>query len=121
MKKAIARFLVTAVCVIIVSYLLPGIHVKDSIAAILVAAVLGFLNMFLRPLLLIFTIPVTLVTFGLFLFVINGIIVWLTGKIIPGHFGVDSFLWAILFSIVLSLVNSLLEGILGLGRENDSE
>lgn len=112
--KAVARFFVTALCVVITAFLLPGIQVKDSIAAIVVAAILGLLNMFLKPILVLFTIPVTIFTLGLFLLVINGFTVWLTGKLVPEYFHVQSFGWAILFSVVLAIVNSITESILGL-------
>ena len=112
--KTVARFLVTAICVIITSYLLPGIEVDGVLSAIIVAAVLGLLNAFLKPILVLLSIPVTLITLGLFLLVINGFTVWLTGQIVPEYFFVKSFGWAVLFSIVLSITNSITESILGL-------
>lgn len=118
--KSIARFFVTVLCVIITAYLLPGIEVGDVWSAILVAAILGLLNMFVRPILVIFTIPITFFTLGLFLLVINGFTVWLTAKLVPEHFAVKSIWWAILFSVVLSIVNSATESILGL-KENKRE
>lgn len=117
--KAIVRFMVTVICVVVTAYLLPGIGVRDFTAAIVVAAILGLLNMFLKPILVITTIPVTVFTLGLFLLIINGFIVWVTGKLVPGYFRVDSFLWAMLFSVVLAVVNSLTEKMLGLNREEE--
>lgn len=114
--KAVARFLVTAICVIVCSYILPGVGVDGIWTAVVVAAILGLLNAFVKPVLILLTIPVTLVTLGLFLLVINGFTVWLTGKIVPG-FRVDSFWWAILFSIVLSIISSITERILGLKED----
>lgn len=118
--KAVARFLVTAICVIACSYLLPGVGVDGIWTAVVVAAILGLLNAFVKPILVVLTIPVTLVTLGLFLLVINGFTVWLTGKIVPG-FRVDSFWWAILFSILLSIINSITESILGLKEERNRD
>jgi len=117
--KTIARFLVAAVCVILSAYLLPGVNVEGIWSAIVVAAILGLLNAFLKPILIFFSIPITIVTLGLFLLVINGFTVWLTSQIVPG-FTVDSFWWAVLFSIVLSIISSLTESILGL-KEDDSK
>jgi putative membrane protein len=104
----IIRLLVNGLAVFITSLLLPGVHVETMLNAIIVAAVLAVLNFFLKPLLIILTIPVTLVTFGLFLLVINALIILLAAKIVPG-FKVDNFWWALLFSIVLSVINSFFE------------
>lgn len=117
--KTIARFLVTAICVIITSYLLPGIDVAGVWPAIVVAGILGLLNAFLKPILVLLSIPVTLITLGLFLLVINGFTVWLTGQIVPEYFFVKSFGWAVLFSIVLSITNSITESILGLKEDKN--
>lgn len=118
--KAVARFLVTAICVIACSYVLPGVGVDGIWTAIVVAAILGLLNAFVKPILILLTIPVTFFTLGLFLLVINGFTVWLTGELVPG-FRVDSFWWAILFSILLSIVNSITERILGLKDDNKDD
>jgi len=106
--KLIIRLLVNGLAVLITSYILPGVHVGNMITAIIVAAVLALLNFFIKPLLVILTIPVTIVTFGLFLLVINALIILLTAHIVPG-FKVDGFWWALLFSIVLSIINSFFE------------
>jgi putative membrane protein len=102
------KVLVTSFAVIISAYLLPGVQVVDFITAIVVAFVLGLLNLLLKPLLIILTIPVTIMSFGLFLLVINAFIVQLAAFFVRG-FNVDSFLWALLFSIILTLVTWLLE------------
>jgi putative membrane protein len=104
----IIRLLVNGLAVFITSLILPGVHVENMLNAIIVAAVLAVLNFFLKPLLIILTIPVTLVTFGLFLLVINAFLILLAAKIVPG-FKVDGFWWALLFSIVLSVINSFFE------------
>lgn len=118
--KTVARFLVAAICVIACSYILPGVGVDSIWTAIVVAAILGLLNTFVKPILILFTIPVTLITLGLFLLVINGFTVWLTGEIVPG-FRVDSFWWAILFSIVLSIISSITERVLGLKEDKNKK
>ncbi len=109
MNFLINIFIVT-VAVLISSYLLPGVTVKNFLSALLVAFVLALLNTFLKPLMVILTIPFTIVTFGLFLLVINALIILLVSAIIPS-FKVDGFWWAMLFSIILSIVTWLLDGL----------
>ncbi len=106
--KLIVKLLISTLAVIITAYLLPGVHVDGIVTAIVVAAVLAFMNAFLKPVLIILTIPITLVTLGLFLLVINALVILLTDYLVPG-FHVDGFFWALLFSLILSLINSLLE------------
>lgn len=101
------KILVSGVAVILTSYLLPGVHLESFLSAIIVAAVLAILNGLLKPILIVLTIPITVVTFGLFLFVINAIIILIASYIITGFY-VDGFWWALLFSIILSLISSLL-------------
>lgn len=110
MNFLINIFIVT-IAVLISSYLLPGVTVKNFLSALLVAFVLALLNTFLKPLMVILTIPFTIVTFGLFLLVINALIIMLVSTIIPS-FKVDGFWWAMLFSIILSIVTWLLDGLL---------
>ena len=102
----IIRLILYAVAILITSYLLPGVHVESFTAAFILAAVLAVLNVTLKPLLIILTIPFTLVTFGLFLLVINAVIILIAESIIPGVL-VDGFWWALLFSLIVSLVNSV--------------
>lgn len=89
---------------------MPGIHVSTFWTALLVALVLSFLNLFLKPLMVILTIPFTIDTFGLFLLVINAIIIMIAGSWVTG-FTVDGFWWAMLFSVILSVISSLLESL----------
>ena len=102
----LVNWLVSTLVVIIAAYLLPGVHVENFWTALVVAVVLGILNLLLKPLLILLTLPVTIVTFGLFLLVINALLILLTSSIVPG-FTVDGFWWAMLFSILLSLINLL--------------
>ncbi|MBD3583873.1 phage holin family protein [Flavobacterium selenitireducens] len=103
----ILRLIVTALLVMILSYFLPGVHVDDFVTALIVAVVLGLLNIFVKPILILFTLPVTIVTFGLFLLVINAVVIILCDYIVGG-FEVSSFLTALLFSLILSVVQSLI-------------
>lgn len=107
------KLLLTAVAVIILAYFLPGIELTGNqfTTALIVAAVLGVLNLLVKPILVILTLPITVVTLGLFLLIINALMVMLAGNIIDG-FGVSSIWTAILFSILLSFLQSILYSIL---------
>jgi len=91
----------------VAAYLLPGVHVENLWTALIVALVMGILNLLIKPLLIVLTLPITVVTFGLFLLVINALMVLLVSYIVRG-FTVDSFGWALLFSILISLINLVL-------------
>jgi len=104
------KLLVTSLAVFFSAYILPGVYLAGFPTAILVALLLGFLNAFLKPILVILTIPITLITFGLFLLVINAVIIKLADYALEG-FSVNSFLTAVLFSIIVSVVTWLLEAI----------
>jgi putative membrane protein len=106
--KFLTQLIVSALAVIVTSYLLPGVHLADIPTAIIVAAVLAFMNSIVKPILVFLTIPITLVTFGIFLLVINAVIILLTAKLVHGFY-VDGFWAALLFSLVLSLINSVFE------------
>ena len=99
--------IITAVVAFALSSVLPGIHINTFWTALVLSLVLAVLNFLLKPILIILTLPITILTFGLFLFVINALIVWLAGKFVAG-FRVDGFGWALLFSLLLSLLTSLL-------------
>ena len=105
MMYSILKFLSTVVSILIIGALLPGIRIKGSTfwTASLVAIVLTILNFLIYPLMVILMLPITILTLGLFLLVINAFIVKLVSWIIP-KFEVDSFWWALLFSILLSAV-----------------
>ena len=101
------RILITAILVMIIAHFMPGVQVAGFATSLIVAVVLGLLNIFIKPILILLTLPVTLITFGLFLLVINALIILLCTKIVGG-FQVDTFWTAILFSIILSLSQSVL-------------
>jgi putative membrane protein len=103
----LVRIIVTAMVAFALSYVLRGIHIDGFMTALVLAAVLAILNALLRPILIILTFPITILTFGLFLFVINACIILLAGKFVDG-FRVDGFGWAVLFSLLLSLLTSIL-------------
>jgi len=104
----IFRLLIHMVAILIISYLLPGLIRVEGIWAALVAAfLLGIVNAILRPILVFFTLPITVLTFGLFLLVINGLMLWLVSAIVRG-FHVNGFWGAVLGSILISIVSWIL-------------
>ena len=104
------RLLITTLAIILTSYLLPGVHIENFVSAIILSLLLALLNVTLKPLLIIITIPVTFFTLGLFLLVINALIILLADAIVPG-FIVDGFWWAMAFSLVLWIINSILRNL----------
>ncbi|EJF09130.1 MULTISPECIES: phage holin family protein [Pontibacter] len=104
----IIKILLTGVAALIGAYILPGVQIDGFGAALILAVVLALLNAVVRPILVILTIPVTVLTLGLFLLVINALIILLADSLVGG-FDVDGFLWALIFSLVLSLIEALLD------------
>lgn len=104
------NILASAAAALIAAYILPGVSIADVKTALLVALVLALLNTFVKPILVVLTIPVTVVTLGLFLLVINILIIKWTASIVDG-FDVDGWFAALLFSLVVSLVNSVFNGL----------
>jgi putative membrane protein len=107
----IILWFINALALIFVSYLLPGVHVAGFGSALIAAVVLGLVNTVLRPILIVLTIPVTLITFGLFLLVINALMFWLVGSILSG-FQVDGFGWAMLGALVYSVITMIMVSVL---------
>lgn len=104
------NLILSAIVIIAASYVLPGVHVASFTSAIIAALVLGVVNAILKPILLILTLPITIITLGLFALVINALMILLTASVVPG-FKVDSFVWAIIMSIFLAIVNTVLHTI----------
>jgi putative membrane protein len=111
MKNFIIKTLIIAAAVVLASYFLPGVSVDRFRTALLVALVLSLLNFFVKPVLIILTLPVTILTFGFFLLIINAVIILFAGKLVTG-FHVNSVWWALLFSLLLSVFTYLLESII---------
>ena len=110
--NTLIKIALTAGAVLILANVLPGVAVSGYWGAIIVAVVLAILRLVVKPLLILFPLPLTILTLGLFLFVINAIIVLLASELLDG-FRVDGFWWAVLFSVLLSclqaFVNSLVK------------
>ncbi len=109
--KMLLRLLLTAVAVVILAKMLPGVAVEGYISAIIVAVVLGLLRLIVKPILVVLTFPVTIITLGLFLLVINAVIILLADYFVDG-FAVRNIWWALLFSLLLSFLQSILHSIL---------
>lgn len=105
--KLITRLLLTSLVLLIVAEYIPGITVDGFYAALIAAIILGLLNLFVRPILLILTFPITIITLGLFTFVINAALFWFAATFIDG-FAVDSFLHALLGSLIVSVASAAL-------------
>lgn len=110
--SGIVRFLLSGLAVLLTAYLLPGVHVEHYGYALLVAAVLAIVNFIIKPILVVLTIPITVLTLGLFLLVINALMILLVDSLIDG-FRVDGFWWALAFSLILSVFNSLFSDLAG--------
>lgn len=107
MPQFLITWLVSAVALLITAYIVPGLTISGIPAAIIAAVVLGLVNAIVKPILIFFTLPLTILTLGLFLLVVNAITLGLVGVLTPG-FTVDGFFPALFGSIVLSLVSGLL-------------
>ena len=108
----IVRLLLNAVAILLTSYLLSGVHIGGYWDAFILALVLSLLNAFLKPVLVILTIPISIVTLGLFLIVINAGVLLLADYFVPGT-SIDGFWWAVLFGFIVSILNSILYGLAG--------
>ena len=104
------KWLIMTVAVGIAAYLLPGISISGFFSALFVALFLGIVNTLVRPLLILITLPINILTLGLFTFVINAVLVLMASKVVHG-FGVKGFWWAMLFSVVLSIIQYILNKI----------
>lgn len=119
MIRFFSKILITSVAVLFAAYVLSGVHIDSTLTAIFVAVVLGLLNNFIKPILVLLTIPITIITLGLFLLVINILIIKWAADIVPG-FKVDSWFAALLFSIIVSLVTSFIEALIRTNESNSS-
>jgi putative membrane protein len=102
--EIVLTWLIGTLLVLVASYLLPGVHVTGFVPALIAALLLGIVNAFIKPILLFLTLPINILTLGLFTLVINALLVLLVAALVPG-FRVDGFWWAIAFSILLVIVN----------------
>lgn len=111
MLRLLARWILNAAALLLVAYLYPGVQVASFFAALVAALVLGLVNAVIRPILVLLTLPVTIVTLGLFLFVINAALFWLVAQVIKG-FSVEGFLAALVGSLLYSLITLVVSWLL---------
>jgi putative membrane protein len=105
--NVLAKIIINTIAVLVVSYILPGIEISSFFDALVVAVVLALLNLLVKPVLIILTLPLTIVTLGIFLLILNGLMVMLAGALVDGFY-VAGLFWAIIFSLLVSLVNGIL-------------
>ena len=105
--KLLIKWILSAAAVFLTSYILPGVHIDSFLTALLVAFTLGVVNAVIKPILFILTLPVTIITLGLFALVLNVLMILLSDSLVQG-FSIDGFWWAVLFGLVLSLISSVL-------------
>jgi putative membrane protein len=111
MLKLIAKWLLSAAALLFVAYVYNGVEVKSFTAALIAAFVIGLFNVFVRPILVLLTLPVTVVTLGLFLFVINALMFWAAAGVLDG-FHVQGFVAALIGSLIYSLIGLVIESAL---------
>lgn len=118
MRGLLIRWIILTGAIAVTPYVVKGIHVRSFLTALLAAAVLGILNAFLRPLLIILTLPVNVLTLGLFTFLINGLLLKMASGVIPG-FDVQGFWAAVFGAFIISVVSWALNTMIGGGGRVD--
>ena len=108
--EIIISWIILAAAVFIAAYILSGVSIGGVVSALIVALVLGIVNALIKPVLLFLSLPINILTLGLFTFVINALLVLLVAAIVPS-FRVKNFWWALLFSIIVTIVNMFLSAI----------
>lgn len=104
------NWILSALVIISAAYVLPGVKIEGFFTALVVALILGVINAVLKPILVILTLPINILTLGLFTLVINALLIMLTSSLVPG-FRVESFWWALIFGVLLSVINGFLNKI----------
>lgn len=107
----LAKLIITMAALFITSYILPGMSIQGLFAGFVAALILGIANVIIKPIFIVLTLPLTLITMGLFLFVVNGLMLWLSAAIVPGFF-IAGFWTAVFGSIILSIVTWFLNSVL---------
>lgn len=123
MGKFLLRVIINAIAIAVTASLLSGIHVinRDLGTLLIIGLIFGIINALVKPILSVLTCPFIILSLGLFLFVINGLMLLLTASLSGGRLVVDSFWWAVLGGIVMSIVGMILESILGVRDSKDKE
>ena len=105
MKRFLIHWLIITLALWVTAYILPGVHIESTQALVIAAIVLGLVNALVRPILTLLTLPITILTLGLFYFLVNGFTFLLATKVVPG-FGVSSYWWAVLGALGVSIISS---------------
>lgn len=108
MKAFLLHLVLTAVALLVVAQLVGGVHIGGFFSALIAALILGLVNAFVRPVMILLTLPLTIVTLGLFLFVVNALMFWLAAALVPG-FRISGFGAALLGSILFTVLNLLID------------
>jgi len=108
--KWVAKFLVTPLVLLLAALYVPGVVVDGLYTALIVAVILGLLNITVRPILLIFSLPITILTFGLFVFVLNGLLLWFVSTFVEG-LAFSGFLTALLVALLISVANAIADAL----------
>jgi putative membrane protein len=116
MLKLLIVWVLNALALMAVAYLVPGIHVANFTAALIAALVIGLVNILIKPVLVLLTLPITLLTLGLFILVINGVLFWLVGNYLQG-FSVSSIVVGIIGALIYSLISGVLSAIVPDGKD----
>jgi putative membrane protein len=116
MLKLLIVWVLNALALMAVAYLVPGIHVANFTAALIAALVIGLVNILIKPVLVLLTLPITLLTLGLFILVINGVLFWLVGNYLQG-FSVSSIIVGIIGALIYSLISGVLSAIVPDGKD----
>lgn len=112
MLSLLLVWLLNSVALLVVAYILPGVAVASFGSAMIAALVIGLLNMLVKPILVFLTLPITILTLGLFLLVLNALLFWLAGSVLSG-FKVNGFWWAVIGALLYSLISGLLTSLIG--------
>ena len=118
--RFLARLLLNGLAIIVAAWLIPGLQLASTTSALIAGVILGFVNALVRPVLLLLTLPFTLITLGLFIFVVNAICLALTARLVPG-FEISGFGAAFLGALIVTVVSWLLNGLFVGPREVSSD
>ncbi|MGD1980158.1 MAG: phage holin family protein [Flavobacteriaceae bacterium] len=115
--KTLIRWLINSLGVIVIAEILPGVEIKSFFTAMAVALVLSILNLIVKPILIVLTLPITILSLGIFLLIINALIIQLASSIVP-NFMVSSLWTALIYSLLLSVMQSFLQGLFETDRQD---
>lgn len=116
LKKFIKSWLINTLAVAVAAFIVPGIHYQKPLDLIIASFLLGMLNTFLRPILMLLALPLLIVTLGLFIFVINAVLLWFVGQLSPDHFSVKDFWSAFWGALIIGVISVLLNTLTGSGN-----